>query len=160
MPPSGVSSDSRVIFISYARDDDEAFVKRLWFDLKKHGFSVWWDLEAMESRGRSFLREIRDGIAAAERVLLIVGPRVRHSSNVEAEWRQALREGVAVTPLLCLGDYDDVPDALRQLHCEDVRSSIPETAAFEKVRRIVSTPVPPLGPLVGVPRLPTPYLVP
>ncbi|MCL7939987.1 NB-ARC domain-containing protein [Halomonas sp. ATCH28] len=153
-----VPSDRPGLFISYARDDDEAFAKRLWLDLEKHGFRVWWDREAMESRGRSFLREIRDAIAAAERVLLIVGPRVRHSPYIEVEWRHALREGVVVTPLLRLGDYEEVPEALRPLHCEDVRSSIPEMEALEKVRRIISTPVPALAPLVGVPRLPTPYL--
>jgi WD40 repeat protein len=159
MPPSPAApSDSPGIFISYAREDDEAFAKRLWVNLGKHGFSVWWDREAMESRGRSFLREIRDAIASAERVVLIVGPRVRHSRYVEVEWRHALREGVVVTPLLRLGDYEDVPEALRPLHCEDVRSSIPETEAFERVRRIISTPVPSLAPIPGVPRLPTPYL--
>jgi WD40 repeat protein len=159
MPSSPNEASHRAcIFISYARDDDEAFCTRLWVDLEKHGFNVWWDRAAMESRGRPFLQEIRDAIAAAERVLLIVGPQVRHSPYVEVEWRQALREGVVVTPLLRLGEYEDVPEAVRPLHCEDVRPSIPETEAFEKVRRIVSTPVPPLGPLVGVPRLPAPYL--
>lgn len=154
-----VASGGRSIFISYARDDDEAFAKRMWLDLEKHGFSVWWDREAMESRGYSFLRELRDAIAAAERLLLIVGPRVRRSPYVEMEWRHALREGVVVTPLLRLGDYQDVPEALRLLHCEDVRSSIREAEGLAKVRRIVSTPVPPMGPLLGVvPRLPTPYL--
>jgi WD40 repeat protein len=155
--PAGVSSD-RHIFISYARDDDEPFANRLWLDLKKHGFNVWWDRKAMESRGLSFLLEIRTAIAAADRLLLIVGPRIRHKLYVELEWRHALREGVVVTPLLRLGDYDDVPEALRQLHCEDVRSDIPEAVGLEKVRRIVTTRVSPLGPLVGVPRLPTPYL--
>jgi hypothetical protein len=145
------------LFISYARADDEAFAKRLWLDLEQHGFRVWWDRERMESRGQTFLREIRDAINASDRILLIVGPNVRRSRYVEAEWRHALREGVVVTPVLRVGDYENVPEALRSLHCEDVRPSIPESEALEKVRRIVSTPIPPLGALVGVPRLPTPY---
>jgi WD40 repeat protein len=156
--PTNMSSDFPGIFISYAREDDEPFAKRLWQDLEENGFSVWWDRAAMESRGRTFLREIRDAIAGAARILLIVGPRVKHSPYVEMEWRHALREGVVVTPLLRSGGFEDVPAALRSLHCEDVRSSLPETEALEKIRRIVSTPVPSLGALVGVPRLPTPYL--
>jgi len=112
----------------------------------------------MESRGNTFLREIRDAIANADRILLIVGPRVKHSPYVEMEWRHALREGTVVTALLRSGDYGDVPEALRLLHCEDVRPSIPEEDALAKIRRLVSTPVPVLGPLVGVPRLATPYL--
>lgn len=159
MPSSPTApSDAPTLFISYARDDDEPFAKRLYQDLKDHGFHVWWDREAMESRGLTFLQEIRDAIAAADRLILIVGPEVRRSRYVEMEWRHALREGTVGTPLLRSGDYEDVPEALRSLHCEDVRPAVPETEALEKVRRIVSTPVPPLGPLEGVPRLPTPYI--
>jgi WD40 repeat protein len=156
--PSVPNTKSPPIFISYARADDEPFAKRLWRDLEQHGVRVWWDREAMESRGQTFLREIRDAIAAAGRVLLVVGPEVKDSPYVEMEWRHALRLGVVVTPLLRLGDYEDVPAALGLLHCEDVRASVPEAVALERVRRIVSTPVPALGPLVGPPRLPTPYL--
>src|SRR5262245_40299908 len=59
------------IFISYARADDEVFVKRLYADLVKRGFRVWWDRQTMESRGRSFLQEIRDAIASVDRVVLV-----------------------------------------------------------------------------------------
>lgn len=158
MPPStDTASDHPRLFISYARADDEAFAKRLWWNLEQHGFRVWWDREKMESRGQTFLQEIRDAINASDRVLLIVGPNVRQSRYVEVEWRHALRGCVVVTPVLRMGDYENVPEALRSLHCVDVRPSIPESEALEKVRRIVSTPIPPLGALVGVPRLPTPY---
>jgi len=159
MPPSPeVISERRGIFISYARDDDEAFAKGLWRHLENQGVRVWWDRQAMESRGLTFLQEIRDAIASVERLLLIVGPRARHKPYVEVEWRHALREGVIVTPLLRLGDYDDVPEALRSLHCEDVREAVPQAHAFERLSNIIAAPVPRLGPLVGVPRLPTPYL--
>jgi WD40 repeat protein len=147
-----------IIFISYARDDDETFAKKLWSYLEKQGIRVWWDREAMESRGRTFLREIRDAIASTDRVLLIIGPQAKHKPYVEMEWRHALREGVVVTPLLRQGHYSDVPEALQSLHCEDVRKTVPENQALERIRSIVTTPVLPLGQLVGVPRLPTPFL--
>jgi WD40 repeat protein len=151
--------DKPTLFISYARDDDEPFAKRLRCDLKEHGFSVWWDREAMESRGLTFRQEIRNAIAASDRLVLILGPNARDSRYVEMEWRYALRSGTVVTPLLRLGDRQtSVPEALRALHCEDVRPTIPEEKALKKVRRIVSTPVPPLGRLNGVPSLPSPYL--
>ena len=86
-------SDRFRIFISYARDDDEAFAKELWRDLEEQGVRVWWDREAMASRGLTFLQEIRDAIASVERVLLIVGPRARLKPYVEVEWRHALRDG-------------------------------------------------------------------
>ena len=158
MPSPDICSDRPRIFISYARDDDEAFAKELWRHLKNEGVCVWWDREAMESRGLTFLQEIRHAIDSVERLLLIVGPRAKHKRYVEVEWRHALRQSVIVTPLLRLGDYDDVPEALRSLHCEDVREAVPQARAFERIRNIIAAPVPPLGRLVGVPRLPTPYL--
>ena len=158
VPPVSAPSGARRVFISYARADDEAFAMRLRDDLRSHGFGVWWDRASMESRGHTFLREIRDAIGGCERVLLIVGPQAGRSRYVEMEWRHALRIGAVVTPLLRAGDYPDVPEALRALHCEDVRPSVPEAEGLARVRRLVATPVPPLGPLVAVPRLPTPWI--
>jgi hypothetical protein len=57
------------IFLSYARDDDEAFVKRLYTDLTKAGFDVWFDRVSMPARQLTFHQEIRDAIAARERRL-------------------------------------------------------------------------------------------
>jgi hypothetical protein len=45
------------IFISYARTDDEPFVKQLYQDLTERGFDIWWDRLAMESRGLAFLQD-------------------------------------------------------------------------------------------------------
>jgi len=46
------------IFLSYARDDDEPFTKRLYGDLTARGFDVWWDRVSMPSRALTFFREI------------------------------------------------------------------------------------------------------
>jgi len=35
------------LFLSYARDDDEPFVRRLYDDLIKAGFDVWFDRLSM-----------------------------------------------------------------------------------------------------------------
>ncbi|MDD1745083.1 MAG: toll/interleukin-1 receptor domain-containing protein [Candidatus Methanoperedens sp.] len=43
------------IFLSYARGDDEPFVRRLYEDLTAHGFDVWWDRISMPSRALTFL---------------------------------------------------------------------------------------------------------
>ena len=63
------------IFLSYARGDDEPFVKRLYSDLTKAGFAVWFDRVSMASRSLTFHQEIRDAIAARERLILVVGPK-------------------------------------------------------------------------------------
>ena len=54
------------IFLSYARNDDEAFVHRLYADLTNAGFDVWFDRVSMPSRQLTFHQEIRDAIAARE----------------------------------------------------------------------------------------------
>ncbi len=147
------------VFVSYARDDDEPFARRLAKGLAARGIAVWWDRQAMASRGLTFMREIRDAIAAADRLVLVLGPIARSRPYVEAEWRHALREGVVVTPLLRLGDYGVVPEALRALHCADVRRKAPplrDRMDWRRITAIVGAPVPPLGALHGVPRLPTP----
>ena len=77
-------------FISYARDDDEMFVEKLQIDLRQAGLDVWWDREAMASRGRTFLQEIRDAIASSSRVILVLGPRAVESPYVQAEWQLAV----------------------------------------------------------------------
>lgn len=75
------------IFLSNARNDDEAFVRRLHADLTKAGFDVWFDRESMPARKLTFHQEIRDTIAARDRLLLAVGPGVLTSDYATQEWR-------------------------------------------------------------------------
>ena len=42
------------IFLSFARGDDEAFVRRLHGDLTNAGFEVWFDRVCMPSRQLTF----------------------------------------------------------------------------------------------------------
>jgi hypothetical protein len=117
------------LFISYARTDDEPFAKRLCEDLTAHGIQVWRDREAMESRGRTFLQEIRDAIASADRLLLVIGPKAVQSDYVRVEWDQALNECSVITPILCLGDYSLTPPEISKLHCVDMRETRPMAEA-------------------------------
>ncbi|MCD4735396.1 MAG: toll/interleukin-1 receptor domain-containing protein, partial [Bacteroidales bacterium] len=61
------------VFLSYARDDDEPFVKQLYDDLSANGYRVWWDRVCMPSRALKFTQEIRDAVEKSNRLLLIVG---------------------------------------------------------------------------------------
>jgi len=100
------------IFISYARGDDPAFVRRLRDDLLARAgangdrpLKLFYDKQDMPSRGKSFLLEIRDfiGDPETERLLLVVGPRAVDSPFVQAEWRAAHQRCVSIVPLLRLG---------------------------------------------------------
>jgi len=55
------------IFISYAWDDDEPFVKQLYQDLTENGIDVWWDRKAIQSRGLTFQQELREAIEGFDR---------------------------------------------------------------------------------------------
>ena len=157
-------------FISYARDDDEAFVLELYKRLRKKKVTVWWDREKMESRGRTFLQEIRDAIAACERVVLVVGPRAIASDYVRVEWQFALEMCKVVVPILRLGNTIDVPrelakddylllpGELAKLHCPDFRDDRKFEAALAGLTRILRATIPALAPLHGVEALPAHFL--
>jgi hypothetical protein len=137
------------IFLSYARTDDEPFVKRLYEYMTNKGFTVWWDRVKMPSRALTFLQEIRDAIHACERVVVVIGPNALRSDYVRAEWQHALAEAKVVVPLLRSGSYDNVPPELREFHCPDGTEARAENECFEEILRILSDPVPPLATVVG-----------
>src|SRR5688572_9577980 len=78
------------VFLSYARADDEDFVRRLYGELTAAGFRVWWDRMSMPGRSLTFHQEIRDAIEAHDRTIVILGPRAVESEYVRAEWQYAL----------------------------------------------------------------------
>jgi NB-ARC domain/TIR domain len=154
-----MTADKTDIFISYGRQDDEPFTRRLRDDLAAKGFRIWWDRASMPSRGLTFTQEIRDAIDRANRLLLIVGPSALTSAYVQSEWRHALLFAKSVVPLLRIGTYDTLPEPLRQLHCPDCRESRAYDEALIEVVRVLSDPLPTLGPLRGeTPRLPPHFL--
>jgi NB-ARC domain/TIR domain len=146
------------LFLSYARGDDEPFVERLYHDLSSHGFDIWWDRVSMPGRALTFLQEIRDGITARDRLVLVVGPKAVTSDYVRAEWLYALEIGKAINPVLRLGDYDRLPDELKLLDAPDFRDDAHHAARLETLVRQLSEPVAPMGRLIAVPSLPPHFL--
>lgn len=149
------------VFLSYARDDDETFVKRLHADLTAAGFTVWFDRESLMSRGLTFHHEIKDAIRTeVDRVVYVGGPKAALSAYVREEWQFALEcDQVVVTPILRLGDYETcVPGELGLLHCEDFRDDALYPAALAKLIAYLRQPNPKLGALFAVPNLPPHFL--
>lgn len=146
------------LFLSYGRGDDEPFVKRLYDDLSANAFDVWWDRVRMPSRQLTFHQEIRDAIAASERLIFVVGPHAVASDYVRQEWNFANGAGKVITPVLRLDDYPIVPDELRLLHCEDFRDDTNYDFHLANLVRQLSEPLPQLGKLIAVPSLPLNYL--
>lgn len=147
------------IFLSYARGDDEPFVRQLYDDLTKAKFEVWFDRVNMPSRGLTFHQEIRDAITHRDRLLLVVGPKAVASEYVRQEWQFAWFEAEkVVTPILRLGDYPLAIDELKLVHAEDFRNDADYALHLKELIRILNEPPPRMGKLIAVPSLPAHYL--
>lgn len=147
-----------MLFLSYARADDEPFVLGFYRALLEAGHDVWWDRQSMPGRSRTYLHELTDAIARTERVLLIVGPGAAESDSVAKEWLFAHEHCIPVLPVLRSGDYSNVPRPFGKLHIVDFRPARDQNAALAEVLRLVGETVPPLGLLYGVPALPGHFL--
>src|SRR5688572_15107926 len=163
------------IFLSYARRDDgepfdptTSFVARLHRDLTAAGFDVWFDRVTMPSRSLTFHQEIRDAIAASERLILVVGPHAVTSDYVTQEWQFAyFAANRCVNPIVRFDERDAsgaavdgyalIPEALRLLHAEDFRDDARYAEHLENLVRQLSESLPPVGKLVAVPELPPGY---
>lgn len=154
-------SDRKVrVFLSYARGDDEDFVKRLCAALKEAGFTVWFDRESLMSRGLTFHQEIRDAIRCeVDRVVYVGGPKAAASPYVREEWQLGLEfDHVVVTPIFRIGKEENVPGEIGLLHCEDFRDDAQYPASLAKLIASLRQPNPKLGALKGVPDLPPHFL--
>lgn len=145
------------VFLSYARADDEPFVRRLYEDLIAKDFDVWFDRESLPSRQLEFYPEIERAISGRERLLLIVGKAAAKSEYVKGEWRFALKADKHILPILRMGDFSDVPSELG-FHCYDFRSDSAYDACLKRVIDDLLAPPPPLGDLIRVPELPQQYV--
>ncbi|GAB4550108.1 MAG: hypothetical protein OHK0023_15490 [Anaerolineae bacterium] len=146
------------LFISYARSDDEPFVKRLYERLTRLDYAVWWDRQNMPNRGLTFGQEIRDAIAQHDRLLLVVGPAALRSEYVTAEWRYALSECKPIHPLLRIGEYSSLPPELAAFDAPDFRADDQFEARIETVIRQIEQDTAPMGKLYGVPNLPDTFI--
>jgi WD40 repeat protein len=151
------------LFISYAHADDnqtngrstKTFARRLYNDLIKNGYEVWWDKVSMPNRALEFLREIGAAIEKSDRLLLLVGPHAVNSMYVREEWEFANSICIPVLPLLRSGDYDLLPDVFKEFYCPDCRDTQPYRVVLKEILRVLSQEVRPLGQFNKLPDLPS-----
>jgi hypothetical protein len=148
------------VFLSYARGDDEPFVKRLHDDLEAAGLTVWFNRNDLRNRGLTFPHEIKAAIRTeVDRVVYVGGLKAATSIYVRAEWKFALEcDHVVVTPILRLGEFEQIPGELSLIHCEDFRDDANYPTALAKLIANLNEPNPPLGALLSVPPLPPNFL--
>jgi WD40 repeat protein len=126
----------------------------------------------MQSRGRTFLQEIRDAIEASDRVVAVLGPMALSSEYVRSEWEHALLFCKGVLPVLRKGEFLSLQDPdhlcreIARLHTVDFRPKQGNVflkrsyrKSFAELLRLLREAVPPLGPLRNlVPSLPPHFL--
>ena len=149
------------VFISYARDDDEPFVEELHRDLTENGIEVWWDRKSMESRGRTFLQEIRDAIEGSDRVLAVIGSAALKSDYVRVEWEHTMTFCKGILPVLRQGDFlsgqsaDPLEREVAAQHTVDFRPEGDGQRSLSELLRLLRKQVPKLGEFrTVVPSLP------
>lgn len=123
----------------------------------------------MPSRQLSFYQEIRDAIAACDRLVLIVGPETGRSDYVTQEWRFAYFKALkCVSPIVRLDakdaagnrldGYSLIPDGLRSFHAEDFRRDEEFAWHLTNLLRQLRDPLPPVGRMIAVSELPAHYI--
>jgi len=139
------------VFISYARNESKPFAKWLNENLKEEDFSVFLDLEAMESPGVGFPQQIRTAICESERLLLIVGPEAMKKEYVRNEWQCANSPEVCtvITPIIFKGTAEIMPEELKgqNLQYVDFSSADSYENALKELKRYLKEPVKHLGAL-------------
>jgi hypothetical protein len=128
-------------FISYARDDDKNFVKRLYKDLCKEGFNIWLDEESMPNRGLTFRQEIVNAISSAGRFIIVLGPAASVSRYVPAEEEEAVKRCKAIIPILRVGRRRDLPEKWRKLQVLDFGKGKYKTEIKNLIRILKQPPV-------------------
>jgi tetratricopeptide (TPR) repeat protein len=143
------------IFLSYARDDDRAFVRLLYKELTQHGLNVWLDEKNMPNRGLGFEQEIAYAIEQADYLLLICGPAAYQSEYVRKEWQHALLHCKPIVPIVRLGEFP--PPILGAIGAKpvdaiDMRDDDKFESELKHVVRQLKEQPRPLGALTRVPQ--------
>ena len=114
------------VFLSYARSDDEPFVRRLHTDLTNAGFTVWFDRESLRSRGVPFPQEIKDAILKeTDRLIYVGGPKAALSDSHSMGCNPA-------TALYLAG----LPAARRSAGTGRAHPSVPGRETVRRLRRL------------------------
>lgn len=135
MVSTGGTAPSGTVFISYARDDSSS-VTPIVEELRRRGWSVFFDVETLEY-GARFETVIRDAIRSSRAMLLMMSPRSEQSRWVTRERLLAEECGVPILPLLLDGACFF---GLQDLHYEDIRESRwPTERFFESLQRVAGS---------------------
>jgi WD40 repeat protein len=117
--------DQPRVFISYARQDGEAFATTLRRRLEQEQpeITLWHDRAQLEG-GIGWWRQIAEALDSVDFLILILTPAAVHSPVVRQEWRYARQRGVCVYPVKGVTDteldYRSLPKWMGKAHIFDL----------------------------------------
>ena len=128
-----------VAFISYARQDGEAFATDLRQRVEKEQpeISLWQDRARMRG-GEDFPAQIKEAIDSVQYLVLVLTPAALRSPWVQKEWRYAREQGVCVCPVKGVADADlsalraALPNWMSQAHAYDLKTEWERFVLFLK----------------------------
>jgi WD40 repeat protein len=113
------------VFISYAREDGEAFATALRQRLEgeEPEITLWQDRARMEG-GVGWWKQIADALEQVEFLVLVMTPAALRSPTARKEWRYARQQGVCVYPVIAVPDaqpaYAELPRWMQKAHFFDI----------------------------------------
>ncbi len=112
------------LFFSYSRQQLH-YAEMLVYELQKAKQEVWFDLQRLIP-GSNWSNSIEQGIDGCRGLVLLLSKAAYESSNVEKEWRRALRAGKPIFVVL----FEDVrlPPELQDTSIIDTRQGFDDTA--------------------------------
>ena len=118
-------TDQSRVFISYSRQDGEAFAIALSrrFEQEQPEITLWQDRAQLEG-GIGWWRQITEALDNVEFLILILTPAAVHSPVIRQEWRYARQRGVCVYPVKGVTDtelnYRSLPKWMGKVHFFDL----------------------------------------
>ena len=118
-------TDQPRAFISYARQDGEAFATALRRRLEREQteITLWQDRSRLEG-GIGWWRQIAEALDSVDFLILILTPAAVHSPVVKQEWHYARQRGVCVYPVKGVTDteldYRSLPKWMCKVHFFDL----------------------------------------
>ena len=118
-------ADQPRVFISYSRQDGEAFATALRRRLEQEQpeITLWQDRTQLEG-GIGWWRQIAEAVDSVDFLFLILTPAAVHSPVVKQEWRYARQHGVCVYPVKGVTDteldYRSLPKWMGKVHFFDI----------------------------------------
>ncbi|HEY7493681.1 MAG TPA: TIR domain-containing protein [Candidatus Tectomicrobia bacterium] len=118
-------ADQWRVFISYARQDGEAFATALRRRLEKEEpeITLWQDRTEMEG-GVGWWKQIEEAIAKCAFLVIVMTPSAMRSEVTRKEWRYARQHGICVYPVKGTADseldYRSLPKWMSKAHFFDL----------------------------------------